>query len=122
MRWSLTYLLLYVTAFCLCLSFTRLPVRDGAIGITAIAVILAFVLPWSAWWRVVAVALIGGALCYVCLIIDCVDKFSSTRFESIGALAYMELRLSYVIPLGSFAGGSLGLLLYSRKQMPSALR
>jgi hypothetical protein len=119
MRWSLKSVLLYVTVFCLCLSFTWLPIRAGALGIIAIAALLAFVLRWSAWWRIVTVALIGAALCYTCLIIDCIDKFASTRFESIDAPAYMDLRLPYVIPMGAFVGGSLGLLLYIRKQKSS---
>ena len=119
MRLSLKSALLYVTVFCVCLALTWAPIESGAIAVAVISVCLGFVITFSAWWRMLAGGLLVVSLSYAFLIYKCIEYFASTQNELENATAFMKWWLPYVIQIGAFVGGSLGLLLYGRKQTPS---
>lgn len=101
MRWSIRSLLLYMTAFCICLALTWLPPKTGAVVLVAIVVGLRLKMSRGAWWSVSAGALLGVALGWVLVICKSVDD-----------TAFAAEWVPYAIQLGAFVGGSLGLLLY----------
>jgi hypothetical protein len=119
MRWSIKSLLLYITAICVCLGLTWLPAGIGALALMLVVSYSRLWIP-SAMWRLIAFAAFVGAVASCLLVIHrCLELHASTQNEAIAAPAFYERWLPYAIQLGAFLGGSIGLLLYSRKQQPS---
>lgn len=114
MRWSIHSLLLFVTAFCVCLALTWLPPKTGAVVLVAIAAGLRLRTKRGAWWSMAASALLGVALSWAFVMYKCLEYYASTYNEAVTAPAFLAKWLPYAIQLGAFAGGSLGLLLYKK--------
>ena len=114
MRWSIKSLLLYITAFCICLALTWLPPKTGAVALVAIAAGLRLRMSRATWWSMSAGAFLGVALSWIFVAHKCLEYYASTRYEAVTAPAFWAKWLPVAIQLGAFAGGSLGLLIYSR--------
>jgi hypothetical protein len=112
MRWSVKSLLLYITAFCICLALTWLPPKTGAIVLVAILAGLRLRMARGAWWSMSVAALLCVALSWAFVIHKSLEYFSSTYDEAVTAPAFLAKWLPYAIQLLAFVGGSLGLLLY----------
>jgi hypothetical protein len=121
MRWSIKSLLLYVAAFAACLTLCFLPRFEvGALILCVVVLAMRYCLTKSKWRFVTFGALSGvisatvGALIYSHLR---VGVLSANNYQSMAlvANALSPLR-AYIFPLGSFIGGSIGLLLYQRQQ------
>ena len=112
MRWSVKSLLLYITAFCICLALTWLPPKTGAVVLVAIAAGLRLRMSRGAWWSMAAGALFCVALSWAFVVHKCLEYYASTYNEAVAAPVFLAKWVPYAIQLGAFVGGSLGLLLY----------
>lgn len=110
MRWSIKSLLLYMAAFAICLVLGRLPLVLSALGIILLIGILGLTLPGVMSRRVgrgVAIGLLATFLSLL-LIGGMADLVSSLSQRDLSLI--IAPRLSYIIQLGAFAGGTAGLL------------
>jgi hypothetical protein len=124
MRWSIRSLLLHMAVFSVCLTLCYLPYAElGGIALLAVVIALALWLP-SRLWRYLAWGAVGG------VVVAFIAAGLYTRFR-VGSLpptyasnaqiaAVHDLLRPYLFPMGTFAGGTVGWLLYQRKR--SAVR
>ena len=110
MRWSIKSLLLYTVVFAICLVLGRLPLMLSALGIILLLGILGLTLPGVMSRRIgrgVAIGLLATFLSLL-LIAGLADLVSSLSEREISLI--IAPWLSYLIQLGAFAGGTVGLL------------
>ena len=115
MRWSIKSLLLYTVAFAKCLTVSRLPYMLGGLALIVVLYALRIVLPGAVYARVSHGASLGivASFALTALCAGIVDAASAYTERELSKIVYPWL--PYIVQLGAFAGGSVGLLYHKLK-------
>ena len=117
--------MLFMAAFAVCLWFTQIEAELAAPALLVALCSLNFVLPLRLWRYMTYGALIGIAGVLVLMMIyvklDLGIAVASNYQESQAIDAAVGAWKPYIFTIGSFVGGSVGLLLHHIKYSPSIL-